>query len=58
MPDGLPNFLDVDSDEDGILDEIEFRITQEGGFSEDGDGDLLPNWWDSDSGKCLLASMM
>ena len=39
--DGIPDFLDLDSDNDGILDRIELR--------GDPDGDGLPNYRDSDS---------
>ncbi|MEY4273200.1 MAG: hypothetical protein RL638_148, partial [Bacteroidota bacterium] len=39
--DGIPDFLDLDSDNDGILDRIELR--------GDMDGDVLPNYRDLDS---------
>lgn len=39
--DGTPNYLDTDSDNDGILDVIEKNI--------DSDGDSIPNYLDTDS---------
>lgn len=42
--DGVPDFLDIDDDNDGIID-----VVESGGFDPDGneDGDEFPNWLDT-----------
>ena len=47
--DGLPNYLDPDSDGDGISDEVESGDTDCFSPPVDSDGDLIPNFLDEDS---------
>ncbi|HIN86554.1 MAG TPA: hypothetical protein EYN06_08745, partial [Myxococcales bacterium] len=47
--DGIPDFKDIDDDNDGILDSTEFGGINSSG---DSDGDHVPDWQDADSSDC------
>ncbi len=53
--DGLPNWLDTDSDGDGLGDALEAGDTDSATFPIDSDGDEIPDFLDLDSDDNLVA---
>lgn len=47
--DGTPDYLDLDSDDDGIADSVERGLGQPGSYPVDSDGDGIPDFRDEDS---------